>query len=199
MRMTFIRHGKTAGNMEHRYVGRTNQELCDEGIAGVRQKKYDYKNLADADVVFVSPMKRCIQTAEILFEDIRRIGKPVNMIKIEDFREYDFGEFEGKNHEELMEFESYRKWLEDNGSYDLPAGEGMENFRKRVINAFDYTVNLCHENSYENVVYVAHGGTIMTIFEKYDSEKCSYYDYMCKNAEGYIAWFDGKILERVDK
>ena len=75
----------------------------------------------------------------------------------------------------------------------------MENFRKRVINAFDYTVNLCHENSYENIVYVAHGGTIMTIFEKYDSEKCSYYDYMCKNAEGYIAWFDGKILERVDK
>lgn len=60
------------------------------------------------------------------------MGKPVNMIQIEDFREYDFGEFEGKNHEELMEFESYRKWLENNGSYDLPAGEGMENFRKRV-------------------------------------------------------------------
>lgn len=39
MRMTFIRHGKTAGNMEHRYVGRTNQELCDEGIAWSETKK----------------------------------------------------------------------------------------------------------------------------------------------------------------
>ena len=28
----FIRHGATAGNLEKRYIGRTDEELCTEGI-----------------------------------------------------------------------------------------------------------------------------------------------------------------------
>ena len=32
LKVTFIRHGKTFGNLQHRYVGRTDEELCDEGI-----------------------------------------------------------------------------------------------------------------------------------------------------------------------
>ena len=31
MKLTFIRHGKTQGNLESRYVGRTDQPLCAEG------------------------------------------------------------------------------------------------------------------------------------------------------------------------
>lgn len=193
MLMTFIRHGKTAGNLQHRYVGRTDEPLSTVGIEQIKARRDFYKAEQNADVVFVSPMQRCRQTAGLLF------GAAAPIVIVDDFREYDFGEFEGKNHEELMELESYRRWLESNGAYDLPAGEGMDNFRRRVIGAFNSTFDICCRKSYQNAVYVVHGGTIMTIFERYDSEEKNYYDYMCKNAQGYRAKFDGKVLERVDK
>ena len=66
MELVFIRHGKTRGNLESRYIGTTDEELCKEGIDGIRDNLY--KNIYPAaDIVFTSPMKRCIQTAEIIY------------------------------------------------------------------------------------------------------------------------------------
>ena len=31
----FIRHGSTAGNLEKRYIGRTDEPLCEVGIAQI--------------------------------------------------------------------------------------------------------------------------------------------------------------------
>ena len=33
--LIFIRHGQTAGNLRHNYVGRTDEPLCPEGIANL--------------------------------------------------------------------------------------------------------------------------------------------------------------------
>ena len=33
----FIRHGATAGNLEKRYIGRTDEELCTEGIERLKE------------------------------------------------------------------------------------------------------------------------------------------------------------------
>lgn len=196
MKINFIRHGKTLGNMQHRYVGRTDEELCKEGVQDAERLKSDerYNNLNGADVIFVSPMKRCIQTAEILF--CKSIQRKLKII--EDFREYDFGEYEMKNHEELMEYESYKKWLESNGAYEMPAGEGMKSFKERVLRAFESTIDICKREKYENAVYVVHGGTIMSILERYDSENKSYYDYMIKNLDIYTAVWDGKKLYKTE-
>lgn len=210
MKISFIRHGKTLGNLQHRYVGRTDEELCKEGVQDAYRLKSDerYKNLNCADVIFVSPMKRCIQTVEILFCNSMgrnlpladsEVGKSRKLQIIDDFREYDFGEYEMKNHEELMEYESYVKWLESNGAYEIPAGEGIKAFKKRVIRAFDSTINICNREKYNNAVYVVHGGTIMSILEQYDSENKSYYDYMIKNLDIYTAIWDGeKLLGRTE-
>ena len=78
----------------------------------------------------------------------------------------------------------------------MPAGEGMESFKKRVLRAFDSTIDICNREKYENVVYVVHGGTIMSILEQYDSENKGYYDYMIKNLDIYTAVWDGKNLFR---
>lgn len=191
MRLTFIRHGKTKGNILHRYVGRTDEALAEEGVLQVKEKVSKYEHLKNADAFFVSPMKRCIQTAKLLFGDIY-------FSVVDDFREYDFGEFEGKNHEELIKLPVYRDWLESNGAYDLPAGEGMKNFNIRVVAAFDKVIEECKKQGYEEVVFVVHGGTIMAIFNAYDSEHKGYYDYMCKNAEGYTAIYEnGQLIRSV--
>lgn len=193
MRLNFIRHGKTQGNLEHRYVGGTDEPLCEDGIECAKSKKEYYDLFEKADVIFVSPMQRCIQTMQIFHNK----DKSVPVYVIDDFREYDFGEFEMKNHEELMSFESYRKWLESDGAYEIPAGEGLECFKKRVVDAFNKTIEICEENDFEEIIYVVHGGTIMSICEKYDEEKKSYYEYMLKNLECYEAEWKADRLRRV--
>ena len=36
IRMYLIRHGSTPGNREHRYIGRTEEDLCEEGILALK-------------------------------------------------------------------------------------------------------------------------------------------------------------------
>jgi alpha-ribazole phosphatase len=47
---------------------------------------------------------------------------------------------------------------------------------------------------------VVHGGTIMSVMEKYAVPKGNYYDFQVKNGQGYITEFDGekiKVLENI--
>ena len=89
IKLWLIRHGKTEGNKLSRYIGTTDEPLCQEGTEFLH--KTDYPKV---QAVYVSPLKRCVQTAEILFP-----GEPVHII--EELAECDFGEFENKNYKEL--------------------------------------------------------------------------------------------------
>ena len=86
IKLWLIRHGKTEGNKLARYIGTTDEPLCQEGIEFL--KKMDYPKVQE---IYVSPLRRCVQTAEILFPE-----KPVHII--EELAECDFGEFENKNY-----------------------------------------------------------------------------------------------------
>ncbi len=187
MRMVFIRHGKTKGNTERRYIGRTDEPLCRQGILEIQ--KLSVSNL-DPDVLFVSPMKRCRESAKLLFPE----AKP---IVVDDFREYDFGVFEGKNYEELKNDPNYARWIKSDGKLSFPAGEGMEAFQKRCQGAFEETLKYLknhlsdREGDEKTAAYVVHGGTIMSVFSKYEEKNQDYYSYQCKNADGYVVKWEG--------
>ena len=84
MKCVLIRHGKTAGNLAGRYIGcRTDEPLCPEGIAQLREGRYPA-----VERVFASPLRRCRETARLLYP-------AMEMEIVEDFRECDFGAFEG--------------------------------------------------------------------------------------------------------
>ena len=84
-----IRHGKTKGNLEKRFAGgRTDDSLCTQGKEELNS--FVSENIyLNTDEVFSSPMKRCLETAEIIFPEHKaRI--------IEEFRELDFGIFDSE-------------------------------------------------------------------------------------------------------
>ena len=74
MQIVFIRHSMTAGNLERRYIGcRTDEPLCEAGISLAQQKTAEIRQTFPMpEVVLTSPMRRCVQTAEILFPDTPR-------------------------------------------------------------------------------------------------------------------------------
>lgn len=186
MKLIFIRHGKTAGNLEKRYIGKTDEPLCEEGISELKSIVYP-----DCDIVVTSPMKRCIQTAKLIYPEKKIIVR-------EDFRECDFGDFEGKNYRELSGNTDYQKWIDSGGTAAFPNGENPSEFKKRCIAEFVKTLSEFDENTV--LSFVVHGGTIMSVFEKFACPKGGYYDFQVPNAHGFIAEFDGEkiiITERI--
>lgn len=172
----FIRHGKTSGNIAKRYIGSTDEPLATVGKIEICQKNYP-----KADRVVVSPLKRCIETAELIY------GKDYEVI--EDLRECDFGEFENKTYEELKTNPLYIKWLKSNGTLPFPKGEDSNEFKNRCNLAYEEVVKA----SNETVAFVVHGGTIMSILEKYGRPKKAFFDYQIENGGCVVCDMDSSF------
>ena len=114
-----IRHSITKGNLEKRYIGaKTDEPLCKAGYELLKEKHYP-----KVEKVIASPMKRCIETAQLLFPDTQ--------IQIEEsLRECDFGEFENKNYQELSQSKAYQAWIDSMEHFHFR----MERVRKVLEN-----------------------------------------------------------------
>ncbi len=179
MTLVIIRHGATDSNRQRRYLGKTDEALSIEGVRQLAEYK-DLQCYPAIDCLFVSPMKRCIQTADILYPQF----KP---IRIKEWSEMDFGDFEGKNHTELQADNRYRKWIESNGRINFPNGESMAEFVTRCERGFrKMTEELAGFKSYKHkkAGLIVHGGTIMALLSKYYGGE--YFDYQTPNAKGYV-------------
>jgi len=169
IQLIFIRHGATAGNLEKRYIGSTDEPLCDVGVAQVKALRcHGFR----ADYLFVSPMLRTRQTAELLFPKV-----PCTIV--DDFRETDFGIFEGKTAAELSASPAYRAWVESMCLDPIPQGECITAFKARCCSAFEAILKNLPDSS--KAAFVVHGGVIMSILERYAQPTKSFYDYHIGN------------------
>ncbi len=187
IRFYLIRHSMTAGNLKKRYIGRTDEPLCSEGIA-LLKSQMEKKLYPKVERVYISPMKRCKETAEIIFKDMDLTES--EFYKIEELRECDFGIFENKNYQELSDCRKYQEWVDSGGTMTFPNGENPEAFRKRCVKGFEQIIQECRRDHVEKAAIVAHGGTIMSIMDHFargvnGQPDGSYYDYQVKNGEGY--------------
>ena len=91
----------------------------------------------------------------------------------------------------------------------FPGGEDPEEFRKRCVRGFEKVIKECRHDQIKSVAVVAHGGTIMSIMDRYARDENgqpdgSYYDYQVKNGEGYeliiadVSSGDGRICAGSD-
>ena len=173
-----IRHGATKSNKRHAYLGNTNEPLSNEGgeqiifynEAGRYQKEKD--NL----IIFSSPMLRCLQTKDILYPDTRAILLP-------EWKEIDFGRFEGKNYQDLNGDPDYQRWIDSGGVTAFPGGESRDEFVKRSMAGLEWCIECMEDYKQKSAVCIVHGGTIMAIMSSLTGG--DYYDYQVKNGQGY--------------
>lgn len=173
----FIRHGITDGNVNGQYIGSEDISLNDIGISQIRQLDGEYL-YPGAAAYFISPMKRCRQTFEIIYPT----AKP---IEIDAFRECDFGEFEGLTAEELKDSEDFAVWLASGGQTAPPGGESGEAFGRRVCQAFERIVEALMKTGTPSAVVVTHGGVISTIMARYGLPEASVADWAMAPGCGY--------------
>mgnify|MGYP002509757282 CR=1 FL=1 len=177
MEVVLIRHFKTVGNLEGRYIGSTDEPVVQKEAAEEVRKKYP-----EVETLVSSPMKRCLQTAELIY------GRQPDIV-CELLREKDFGKFEGKNHEELKEEPKYQEWLDSGGALPFPEGEAQEHFQSRSVKGFNLMTDSLIEEECEKAAFVVHGGTIMAILSEYVAGSL-FYDWQVPNGDGYIVRID---------
>lgn len=174
---TFIRHGKTQGNLEKRYIGKTDESLSEIGIQEIK-KNLSKKKYPNSDLVFSSPLKRCTETAKIIYPNYK-------IIKIKNFREINFGDFEGKNFSELKNDKKYIQWLSSNGNAKFPNGESKTKFVKRNLKSFKKILLKIRKMKKSNlkISLVAHGGTIMALLSSLTKD--DFFNFQVENGEGF--------------
>lgn len=146
-----FRHGETDANKERRWQGCSiNLPLNDVGIAQAKAVGDKLKE-AKLEVIFSSPLKRALQTAEIVAESLS-----VPVIVKDDFREGCFGKAEGMPITELNELwpDITEKWL-NSKELDVcfPGGESKQQIQNRMLKALN---NLVKEE-YQVMGVVTHG------------------------------------------
>ena len=183
MEILLFRHGLTAGNLKKRYVGRTDEPLCEQGIAEISDV-----TVPQCDVLIVSPMLRCKQTASILFPKQKQ-----NVCS--EFRECDFGKFEGRNYMELSNDPEYQRWVDSHAKLPFPGGESRKEFRTSVNAAFEMMISRnCNADS---IAFVVHGGTIMSIMGKFGVLEDEYYLWRIPNGHGILTQLkNGRLVVR---
>mgnify|MGYP002543959392 CR=1 FL=1 len=167
--MALIRHGMTPGNEEHRYIGRTDEPLSQKGREQLLtlQKKGVYPAAA---CVAASPLERCRQTAELLYP-----GQAPCVF--DQFREMDFGAFEGHNCEELKADVRYQAWIDSGGTLAFPEGESREEFVRRCCAALETALQSRQES---HIAAVVHGGTIMAVLSALEQQQKAYFSWQVK-------------------
>jgi probable phosphoglycerate mutase len=155
-RLVLIRHGETDGRSSERFHGSGDVALSSEGCSQMREAA---RGLAREvfDLVVASPLRRSWEAAWIVSGGAR--------VRLEtDFREIDFGRWEGLTREEIEASDPvlYREWQDGGAGFEFPGGEPRGEFRARVLRALERL----EAGGAISALVVAHKGVIRAIAEK---------------------------------
>ena len=171
----FFRNGSTVCENKKQYIGVTDVKLSTNGINELEslKQKYDYLNPV---LVFSSPLKRCTDTAKNIFPDKK-------IVVIPELSECNFGEFEGKTPDELIDDMRYTDFIRHGSA--APGGESQEDFSRRVCAAFGRIVRDMMKSGVEETAVCTHGGVIMLLLSVFGLPRANMFEWQCKAGEGY--------------
>ena len=155
-----LRHGQSVWNFENKFTGWTDVDLNENGKKEAMNVAQIAKKL-NIDYIFTSELKRTIETAEIIENELNN----ENLITLQhkDLNERHYGEFTGKNKTQIKEEkgEDFVKELRRSYYYKPNDGESLCEVKARVGNYFDTYIN--PKAQYKNVLIVAHGNSIRAL------------------------------------
>lgn len=134
--LILIRHGQTASNVEGYFMGWNDISLNETGRM---QAKRLAERLKDQriDVIYSSPLRRALDTAEALAKERGLVPKPLPELK-----EMNYGDWQGLRRAEIRE--KYPELWEKARVFDLdmcyPGGESYRELVERSIRAYNMIV-----------------------------------------------------------
>lgn len=169
-----VRHGETEWNATGKFQGCTDINLSDTGIIQAKYAKSRLKN--KFDVIYASPLKRAMQTAQIISED-----SGIKPVISKDLREINFGKWEGLTVDEIkVDYNSeFNSWQNDDENAYLVGGDmSLKNASIRGKNAILAIAEKCKG---KRIVIAAHGGIIKAALVGIFGWKMTMYHHIALN------------------
>ncbi len=186
-----IRNGLTQGTIDGKYIGHTDESLCEEGrkqVVDLSTRGY----FPEVNAVFSSPLKRCIETSKIIYPD----KTPIVM---QELAECDFGEFEGLTAEDLQDNEDFKKWIKGDKDAAPPFGESNKQFSDRIYGGFIRIIDGLLKTGTYNSAIVTHGGIIMSLLAAFGLPEAPHTDRITPSGCGYQLNLNASLWSRVGK
>lgn len=196
-RISILRHGITDANENGIYIGKTDLPLSENGREAL-QEKYETHEYPKVQRVYTSPFERAVQSAEILFPDRE-------LVIVDDLREMDFGVFEGLSVDDLIELDSYKKWLKGGLDNPPPNGESLRNMMLRCYSALNLMILDMMKEGITHAGAVTHSGILMNMMSCFGLPKMKPMEFACDPGEGYeilvsaMMWQNGNTFEILGK
>lgn len=191
MKLLVLRHGETAFNIEHRYLGALDPELTERGIEQAQQLARILPD--DIQHILCSPLLRARQTADIIAQAGNTKAKVVSA-----FRERDVGVFEGltqaqaqQRHPDLWARNITRRWNE--------APTGGETIEVVALRVRDGLLQLQQQYDDAPVALVAHGFVAKIIRALSQQNFADLFTWQLANAQGFMATSSAADLQRLQR
>lgn len=182
-----IRHGEVVKPFPDAMVGQTDLVLSEIGEGGVENlaQKLAEKEL---EVIFHSPLKRCVQSSTILLK-----YHDVQCVSVDCLQEISLGDWDGMGKGQIRKQypQEFKERGQDIAFYAPPNGESFSTLQNRVWPCFVNIAQDCRAKKYNQIGIVAHAGVnrvilskimkkslyeIFSIQQDYSSCTCIYFD-----------------------
>jgi len=150
----FVRHGESEANASHRFSGRMDSPLTENG----RRQAEAVADLLEGtrfDRIIATPLARSLDTALAI---ARRRKMPVDVER--DLIEIDVGDRTGKTFDETRGLPDWR----DDGFVAWPGGETLEQVLDRALGAMR---RIARETPGGTVLVIGHGGVTRILLSHY--------------------------------
>ncbi len=191
-----LRNMPCEGNLEGRYIGRTESPLAESSIKELLKLKRSL-SYPKAEAFYASPSIRCVDTLKLLYP----AADPEVILQL---AECDFGDWENKTAEELQKEPGFSEWLANGGQTAPPGGESSAVFVQRVCAGFEMLVqNLIFQGT-TSAVLVTHAGILTTLLSAYGLPQAKPLEWMCPPGRGYAVritpglWMRSPVMEVVE-
>lgn len=177
--IALFRHGLTEANRRREYLGWTDSPLCED----IERVSEEY------DILFSSDLGRCLVTAGRMFPN----EKPQPFF---EFREMNFGEWEGKTYEELQHKPEYRRWISSPLMVKPLGGELFKEFTERVDKGWDIVKEKMMDTSLNKAAIITHGGVIRALLAKWAPVEKDFWEWTVPHGQGYELVWNRQDLRR---
>ena len=188
-----IRNMPCEGNLEGRYIGRTESPLAASSVQELMELKRKYR-YPEAASFYASPSTRCVDTLRLLYPQ----ADPEVVLEM---AECDFGDWENKTVKELQNDPKFLRWMEEGGQAAPPNGESGPVFLQRVCKGFETLVQNMMVKGETSGVLVTHAGVITGLLPAYGLPRAQPYEWMCQPGCGYSVritpslWMRSMVME----
>jgi alpha-ribazole phosphatase len=188
--ISFIRHGMTETNESGVYCGITDVSLSKAGKEQL-QNSYDEYEYPKVERVYSSPLKRCTETSCIIFPE-REI------ITLNGFSELNFGDFENRHADDLVNIPEFKTWLEGGLDVAPPNGESVRQLIERAFEAVSRVIREMMREEFRHVAVITHSGVISNLLACFGLPKYDPKAFFCNYGEGFEVMVTAQMWQQAN-